>query len=159
MLTLSLQWIRTRTGISARRVLRSGEHLRDLALGASRDAIASSGIQAKDIDLVLHATSSPDDLFGDGPWLAAELQAAGDTAPPAFDLTAACSGFVVGLVTCARKIFIKSLYGFMYVEKKAVRLVAPPSHAHGSVIVELVFSKHVSNKPWLAVPPGASSWS
>lgn len=118
MITLSLQWIRTRTGISARRVLRNGESLRDLALRASRDAIASSAIQAKDIDLVLHATSSPDDLFGDGPWLAAELQTAGDTPPPAFDLTAACSGFVVGLVTCACEPFIKPLCDFMYVSKQ-----------------------------------------
>lgn len=93
------EWIRTRTGISARRVLRHGENLSDLALRAARDAVASSGVQAKDIDLVLHASSSPDDLFGDGPWLGAEIQAPGDPAPPAFDITAACSGFVVGLVT------------------------------------------------------------
>lgn len=101
MCNFALQWIRTRTGISARRVLRHGEHLRDLALRAGRDALASSGVRAKDIDLVLHASSSPDDLFGDGPWLGAELQAPGDAAPPAFDITAACSGFVVGLVTGA----------------------------------------------------------
>lgn len=93
------EWIRTRTGISARRVLRHGEHLRDLALRAGREALSSSGVHAKDIDLVLHASSSPDDLFGDGPWLGAELQTPGDPAPAAFDITAACSGFVVGLVT------------------------------------------------------------
>lgn len=82
-------------------MLRHGQNLRDLALRAAREAVASSRIQANDIDLVLHASSSPDDLFGDGPWLGAEIQAPGDPAPPAFDITAACSGFVVGLVTGA----------------------------------------------------------
>ncbi|KAL8429438.1 hypothetical protein ACSSS7_006624 [Eimeria intestinalis] len=93
------EWIRTRTGIVARRVLRHGEPLRNLSLRAARDAIASSKIQPKEVDLVLHASSSPDDLFGDGAWLAAEMQTEGDAAPPAFDVTAACSGFVIGLIT------------------------------------------------------------
>ncbi|KAL8426816.1 hypothetical protein Efla_007143 [Eimeria flavescens] len=93
------EWIRTRTGIQARRVLRQGESLRELSLRAGREALAASGVRAQDIDLLLHASSSPDDLFGDGPWLAAELQTQGNPPPPAFDLTAACSGFVVGLVT------------------------------------------------------------
>ncbi|KAL8442123.1 hypothetical protein Emag_006628 [Eimeria magna] len=93
------EWIRTRTGIVARRLLRHGESLRDLSLRAARDAIASSRLRAKDLDLVLHASSSPDDLFGDGAWLAAEIQNEEDAAPPAFDVTAACSGFVIGLIT------------------------------------------------------------
>ena len=51
-----------------------GESLRGLALKASTEALETSGLKAKDIDLLLHASSSPDDLFGDGPWLAAEIQ-------------------------------------------------------------------------------------
>ncbi|CDJ37526.1 3-oxoacyl-(acyl-carrier-protein) synthase III family protein, putative [Eimeria tenella] len=95
----SAQWIRTRTGIAARRVLRHGEALRDLSVAAAQKALAASGLAANKLDLLLHASSSPDDLFGDGPWLAAQLQRPGDAPAPAFDLTAACSGFVVGLIT------------------------------------------------------------
>ncbi|CDJ65448.1 3-oxoacyl-(acyl-carrier-protein) synthase III family protein, putative [Eimeria necatrix] len=95
----SAQWIRTRTGIAARRVLRHGEALRDLSVAAAKKALAASGLKANNLDILLHASSSPDDLFGDGPWLAAQLQQPGDPPAPAFDLTAACSGFVVGLIT------------------------------------------------------------
>ncbi|XP_022588521.2 uncharacterized protein LOC34619780 [Cyclospora cayetanensis] len=96
------EWIRTRTGISSRHVLRHGESLRALSLQASLSAVSSSGLKPRDIDLVLHASSSPDDLFGDGPWLGSEIQKGEDGEVrqiPAFDITAACSGFVVGLVT------------------------------------------------------------
>ena len=55
--------------------------------------------RAEDVDLVLHATSTPDDLFGSGPQVALMI---GATKAVAFDLTAACSGFVFALVTAAQ---------------------------------------------------------
>ncbi|BAY39369.1 beta-ketoacyl-acyl carrier protein synthase III [Nostoc sp. NIES-2111] len=95
------EWISSRTGIRQRRLALPTESLSELAAAASREAIASAGITAADIDLILLATSTPDDLFG----TACKIQAAiGATKAVAFDLTAACSGFVFGLVTAAQYI-------------------------------------------------------
>ncbi|KYK63764.1 putative beta-ketoacyl-acyl carrier protein synthase III [Toxoplasma gondii TgCatPRC2] len=105
------EWIRTRTGIRSRRVLSTSESLRSLAVDAARRALENAKLKASDIDLVLHASSSPDDLFGDATSIAAgivqaersqegSLQESDAFAGPAgFDLTAACSGFLVGLIT------------------------------------------------------------
>ncbi|MBE9204951.1 beta-ketoacyl-ACP synthase 3 [Nostoc sp. LEGE 06077] len=95
------EWITTRTGIRQRRVSQPSNSLSSLAAAAGRQAIASAGIQATDLDLILLATSTPDDLFGTACKVQAEL---GATKAVAFDLTAACSGFVFGLVTAAQYI-------------------------------------------------------
>ncbi|WP_066381970.1 MULTISPECIES: beta-ketoacyl-ACP synthase III [unclassified Anabaena] len=95
------EWITTRTGIRQRRLANPTDSLSGLATSASLQAIASAGITPADIDLILLATSTPDDLFGS----ACKVQAAlGATQAVAFDLTAACSGFVFGLVTAAQYI-------------------------------------------------------
>jgi 3-oxoacyl-[acyl-carrier-protein] synthase-3 len=95
------EWIATRTGIKKRRLAGDGESLKAIATIASAKAIAAAGITAADIDLILLATSTPDDLFGTACQIQAEL---GATKAVAFDLTAACSGFVFGLVTAAQYI-------------------------------------------------------
>jgi len=115
------EWIQTRTGISERRVLvhdgtRSvihasadgtkvdsevNENLRTLGIEAAKDALAMSGISASDIDLVICATSSPDDLFGDAPSIAHAI-GCDSSKCAAFDLTAACSGFLFGIITAAQ---------------------------------------------------------
>jgi 3-oxoacyl-[acyl-carrier-protein] synthase-3 len=95
------EWIATRTGISQRRLALPSESLSVLATAASNQAITSAGIKATDLDLILLATSTPDDLFGTACQIQAEL---GATKAVAFDLTAACSGFVFGLVTAAQYI-------------------------------------------------------
>ncbi|QLE56598.1 beta-ketoacyl-ACP synthase 3 [Nostoc sp. TCL26-01] len=95
------EWITTRTGIRQRRLALPSESLSILATAASQQAIASAGITPADLDLILLATSTPDDLFG----TACKIQGAlGATQAVAFDLTAACSGFVFGLVTAAQYI-------------------------------------------------------
>ncbi|MEH2023472.1 beta-ketoacyl-ACP synthase 3 [Nostoc sp.] len=95
------EWITTRTGIRQRRLALPSESLSVLATAASSQAIAASGIKPEDLDLILLATSTPDDLFGS----ACQVQALlGATNAVAFDLTAACSGFVFGLVTAAQYI-------------------------------------------------------
>lgn len=92
-------WIRTRTGIRNRHLLEEGSSLSQLAAGAATKAIARAGLKPEDIDLILLATSTPDDLFGS----AAKVQdLVGAINAAAFDLTAACSGFVFGLVTAAQ---------------------------------------------------------
>jgi 3-oxoacyl-[acyl-carrier-protein] synthase III len=84
---------------SRRHVLSEGESLIDHATAAASSALAAAGVDPADVGLVLLATSSPDDLFGSAPALAASI---GATAAVAFDLTAACSGFVLGLITAAQ---------------------------------------------------------
>lgn len=101
------EWIRTRTGIGKRRVLQhpfmtdeeNKESLKTLGIEASSKALEMSGISPDDIDLVICATSSPDDLFGDSTSIASAL---GCKNAFAFDLTAACSGFLFGLVTAGQ---------------------------------------------------------
>ena len=95
------EWIRTRTGIIERRVLSDGEELADIAAAAATRALASSGVDPTELDLLILATSSADDLFGSS----CSVQAAiGAPQAACFDLTSACSGFVVGLVTGAQYI-------------------------------------------------------
>lgn len=95
------EWIRTRTGICQRRIATASESLSAIATEAGRSAIAMAGITPAEIDLIILATSTPDDLFGSACQIQAQL---GSTQAVAFDLTAACSGFVFGLVTAAQYI-------------------------------------------------------
>jgi 3-oxoacyl-[acyl-carrier-protein] synthase-3 len=92
-------WIRSRTGIGARRVAGEGETVTSMAAAAARRAIDHAGWDPDQLDLILLATSTPDDLFGTAPRVQAEL---GATNAVAFDLTAACSGFLFALITAAQ---------------------------------------------------------
>lgn len=93
------EWIRTRTGIQERRLADAQSSLKELATQAALGALAMANVSPQDIDLIILATSTPDDLFG----TACQIQAAlGASKAVAFDLTAACSGFVFGLVTGAQ---------------------------------------------------------
>lgn len=93
------EWIATRTGIRQRHIIGGNESLCSIAAAAAQDAIASANLTPADIDLIVLATSTPDDLFGS----ACQVQSAiGATRAVAFDLTAACSGFVFGIVTAAQ---------------------------------------------------------
>ena len=95
------EWISTRTGIRNRHVAGSGESLCSLATEAAQAALTAASLDPDDVDLILLATSTPDDLFG----TACQVQAGlGATRAVAFDLTAACSGFVFGVVTAAQYI-------------------------------------------------------
>lgn len=95
------EWIVQRTGIRQRHILGTNESLVSIAHQAAAKALESANMQASEVQLVILATSSPDDLFGSAPELAAKL---GATNAVAFDLTAACSGFVFALVTAAQYI-------------------------------------------------------
>jgi 3-oxoacyl-[acyl-carrier-protein] synthase-3 len=88
-------WIESRTGIRERHVAGAGESTSSLAAAAAREAIAHSGHTADDIDLVIVGTATPDYLF---PSTACLVQnALGAQNAGAFDLQAACSGFIYGL--------------------------------------------------------------
>jgi 3-oxoacyl-[acyl-carrier-protein] synthase III len=98
------EWIRSRTGIRQRHIADDGETASSLALEASKAAIASAGIAAEDIDLIILATSTPDYIF---PSTACLLQAKlGVKGCAAFDVQAVCSGFVYALATA--DMFIRS---------------------------------------------------
>mmetsp|Transcript_30817 Transcript_30817/g.43742 ORF Transcript_30817/g.43742 Transcript_30817/m.43742 type:complete len:372 (+) Transcript_30817:184-1299(+) len=93
------EWIATRTGISSRHVLLHEESLLSISSKAGKNAIEMAGLSPEDIDLVVLATSSADDLFGDATSIAREC---GCTNAFAFDLTAACSGFLFSIVTAGQ---------------------------------------------------------
>lgn len=94
------QWIRERTGIAQRHIAADGQTAVDLAEQASLRAIEAAGIDAKDIDLIVLATSTPDKIF---PSSACILQARlGAQGCPAFDIQAVCSGFVYALATAEK---------------------------------------------------------
>ena len=86
------EWITQRTGIKERRVARDGETTASLATAAARKALDMAGVEAKDVELVICATITPEMVF---PSTACFVAAAlGMTATPAFDMSAACSGFI-----------------------------------------------------------------
>ena len=88
-------WIRERTGIGARHIASPAETATFMGAEASRRALADAGIGADEVDLVIVATSTPDNAF---PATAVQVQAAiGATRGFAFDVSAACSGFIFAL--------------------------------------------------------------
>jgi 3-oxoacyl-[acyl-carrier-protein] synthase III len=90
-------WITQRTGIRERRIAATGERTSDLALAAAREALVAAQADAQTIDLIVLATSTPDNTF---PATAVSVQAGlGITHGAAFDLQAVCSGFIFGLAT------------------------------------------------------------
>ena len=91
------EWISTRTGIKERRIAAKGELTSTMGTAAARAALATAGIDPKDIDLIVLATSTPDQTF---PATAVTIQAdLGITQGAAFDVQAVCSGFVFALTT------------------------------------------------------------
>jgi len=89
------EWIVHRTGIRARHIAADDEQTSDLALEASRRALAAAGLAAADVDLIVVATTTPDMIF---PSTACILQdKLGVSGGPAFDVQAVCSGFVYAL--------------------------------------------------------------
>jgi 3-oxoacyl-[acyl-carrier-protein] synthase-3 len=98
------EWIRERTGIRQRHIVRPGEKTSDLALQASRQALARAGIDAGELDLIVCATTTPDETF---PATATTLQARlGMNRGAAFDVQAVCSGFIFGMAVADN--FIKT---------------------------------------------------
>ena len=104
LIDTSDEWIVARTGIRERRIATDGEKTSDLALEAARRTLDNAGASADDVDLIVLATSTPDQTF---PATAATVQAGlGITRGAAFDIQAVCTGFIYGLATADN--FIKS---------------------------------------------------
>ena len=97
-------WIRSRTGIAERRFLPEDEPTSTMAIAVAQELVARRGIDADDIDLIIVATITPDMIF---PATACLVQhAIGASGVWAYDLSAACSGFVFAVATGAQ--FIES---------------------------------------------------
>jgi 3-oxoacyl-[acyl-carrier-protein] synthase-3 len=91
------EWIVQRTGIRQRHIAAEGEFTSHLAIKAAQAALAAAGVDAQSIDLIVLATSTPDNTF---PATAVAVQSAlGINHGAAFDLQAVCSGFVFALAT------------------------------------------------------------
>lgn len=89
------EWIRQRTGIAQRHIVAEGEKTSDLARHAAERALANAGMTGADIDLIIIATSTPDDTF---PSTATKVQhQIGAHNAIAFDVQAVCAGFVYAL--------------------------------------------------------------
>lgn len=96
----SEEWILSRTGIRERRIAGAEETASTMALEAARNALAVARIPSQELDLIIVATSTPEHLF---PACASLVQEGlGASKAAAFDLNAACSGFVYALTTAAQ---------------------------------------------------------
>lgn len=94
------EWIRTRTGIQARRIAQDDESASSLGAEAARRALERAAVAPAEVDLIICATATPDRIF---PATASLIQhAIGASRAAAFDLGAACSGFVYAFVTAAQ---------------------------------------------------------
>jgi len=102
MVDTSDDWIISRTGISERHIAEKGETTATLAIAAARRALESTHITANDIDLIIVATSTPEYIF---PSTACIVQdQIGATNAGAFDLSAACTGFIYAVNMAAQAI-------------------------------------------------------
>lgn len=98
------EWIRTRTGIEARHFASDDEDTSDLAIHAAKEALTNAKITAQQVDMVIVATVTPDQAF---PSVANIVQdAIGATNAASMDMSAACTGFMYGLVTAQQ--FVKT---------------------------------------------------
>ena len=89
------EWIRERTGIRQRHIAKDGEKTSDLAVGAARAALIDAGIDAGELDMIICATTTPDESF---PATATVVQSRlGMAHGAAFDVQAVCSGFIYGM--------------------------------------------------------------
>ena len=103
-LDTSNEWIIERTGIKQRHIVGDNESTSDMAAAAAQEAIKNSGIKAEEIDLIIVATTTPDNIF---PSTAARVQSIINAKnAAAFDIQAVCSGFVFALSTVDK--YIKS---------------------------------------------------
>lgn len=90
------EWIKTRTGIKKRRILKQGENLSTLQIEAAKKALTYCSLDPKDVHMIINASSTPQNLFGDASNISKHL---GCKNSVNMDLTAACTGFVFAFVT------------------------------------------------------------
>ncbi len=98
MVDTSDEWITTRSGIKERRIAAADQASSDMAIAAAQRALDDAGLTKDDIDLIVVATATPDTIFpSTACWVQKGLEA---DHVPALDISAACSGFLYGLIVC-----------------------------------------------------------
>jgi 3-oxoacyl-[acyl-carrier-protein] synthase-3 len=107
MVETSDEWIVSRTGIRQRRIVGKGESTASLAAEAGARALVRTDLSASDLDLVIVATASPEHLFPATACLVQDSLGANNAG--AFDLSAACTGFIIGLNMAAQAIITGSI--------------------------------------------------
>lgn len=100
------EWITTRTGIKSRRVAAEGESTSDLCVKAAQLAMADAGVQPGEIDLIIVSTLTPDYLMPSTACVLQKKLGLSESGVPAFDINAACSGYIYALSTA--KAYIQS---------------------------------------------------
>jgi 3-oxoacyl-[acyl-carrier-protein] synthase-3 len=164
------QWIRERTGILKRHIAAEGETCVDLAEAAARSAIEAAGLNPADIDLIVYATTTPDQVF---PSSACLLQQRLDIhGCPAFDIQAVCTGFVyavsvadkfirTGCAKCALVVGAETLSRLLNWEDRGTAILF--GDGAGAVVLGAsdepgIFSAHIhadgAYKDLLQVPAG-----
>jgi 3-oxoacyl-[acyl-carrier-protein] synthase-3 len=102
MMDTSDEWIKSRTGVSERRIVSEKESTATIAIRAAQDALEVADFDAANLDLIIVATATPDYFF---PSTACIVQdALGATHAAAFDLAAGCTGFIYGLAMASNSI-------------------------------------------------------
>jgi len=97
------EWIYTRTGIRERKIIAENESGLGLSVKAAKEALELAKFDPKDLDLIIVCTTTPDKLY---PTMSCMLQGhLGATNAVGFDLSAACSGFIFGLVTASQYMY------------------------------------------------------
>jgi 3-oxoacyl-[acyl-carrier-protein] synthase III len=99
MLDTSDEWITTRTGMKERHIATADEPTSEISVAAARRAIASAGIEPRDLDCIIVATVTPDYLFPATACIVGSKL--GIPGVPAFDMEIACSGFIYGLTVAS----------------------------------------------------------
>ncbi len=106
------EWIRTRTGIEERHIAADDEDTSDMAFNAAKNALKNAGITAEQLGLILVATVTPDQPFPSVSCMIQERLGAVNAA--AMDISAACSGYIYGLVT-AKQFIENNAYDYILV--------------------------------------------
>lgn len=112
MVETSSEWICSRTGIQERRIAKKDESASDLAVQAAERALERSGLSADQLDLIIVATITPDMFFPSTACIVQDRIGARKAA--AFDISAACTGFIYGL-TIAEQFITQKMYRYVLV--------------------------------------------
>lgn len=168
------EWIQTRTGIRERRIAEKGTATSDLAAKAARAALNAAALKPTDIDLIICATTSPDMFF---PSTACLIQKKIEARCPAFDVSAACSGFPYalgvahGLIRAGSYRYIlivaaEVISGFLNWKDRSTCVlfgdgagacVLGPAPTNGSVILSTFLGSDGNQADLLKIPAGGSA--
>ena len=125
------EWIRMRTGIQERRQAAEGESTCDLAEAAAKLALNMAGIKAKELDLIIIATTTPDKIF---PATATLLQDRLHAHCPAFDMQAVCAGFIYALATANAYIKTNKMRHILVIGSEILSRITHPTDRNTAVL-------------------------